>query len=96
MKRARLAAKPAVRKAWRADCWCSGSWSTVVSTPSGRMPCSRWIPETPQPVPISATALASTVAASNRRAAPVPGDTERSPASWARSRAQYSASSSAT
>jgi hypothetical protein len=36
------------------------------------------------------------VAASNRSAAPVPGDTGRSPASWARSRAQRSASSSAT
>ena len=64
--------------------------STVVSTPSGRMPCSRWMPETPVPVPISATALASAVAASRRSAAPVPGDTERSPASRARSRAQRS------
>lgn len=41
MKRARLLAKPAARKAWRANCWRSGSGSTVVSTPSGRMPCSR-------------------------------------------------------
>ena len=52
--------------------------------------------ETPVPVPISATALASTVAASIRSAAPVPGDTERSPASRARSRAQRRTSSSAT
>ncbi len=96
MNRARLLAKPAARKACRANCWRSGSGSTVVSTPSGRMPCSRWMPDTPVPVPISATALASTVAASNRRAAPAPGDTERSPASRARSRAQCSASSSAT
>lgn len=41
MKRARLAAKPAARNASRANCWRSGSGSTVVSTPSGRMPCSR-------------------------------------------------------
>ncbi|CAM5586687.1 hypothetical protein STENM327S_04645 [Streptomyces tendae] len=96
MNRARLLAKPAARKAWRANCWCSGSGSTVVSTPSGRMPCNRCIPETPQPVPISATALASTAAASKPRAEPVPGVTERRPASRARSRAQSSASSSAT
>ncbi|RPK43738.1 hypothetical protein EES39_18050 [Streptomyces sp. ADI92-24] len=96
MKRARLAAKPAARKASRANCWRSGSGSTVVSTPSGLMPCSRKMPDTPVPVPISATALASVVAASRRSAAPVPGDTERSPASRARSRAQRSASSSAT
>ena len=91
MKRALLPANPAARNASRANCWRSGSMSTVVSTPSGRMPCSRWMPETPVPVPISATALASAVAASSRSAAPVPGDTERSPASWARSRAQRSA-----
>ncbi|GHH21173.1 hypothetical protein Srubr_53560 [Streptomyces rubradiris] len=54
------------------------------------------MPDTPQPVPISATAFASTEAASSRSAAPVLGDTERSPASRARSRAQRSASSSAT
>ncbi|GAA3046559.1 hypothetical protein GCM10020000_28200 [Streptomyces olivoverticillatus] len=51
------------------------------------------MPETPVPVPISATALASTAAASMRRAAPVPDDTEQRPASTARSRAQPKAAS---
>ena len=50
---------PASVKASRASRWCSASMSTVVSTPSGRMPRSSQSPETPVPVPISTTARAS-------------------------------------
>ena len=52
--------------------WCSASMSTVVSTPSARMPRSSQRPETPVPVPISTTARASRTEARKRSAAPLP------------------------
>ena len=52
--------------------WCSASTSTVVSTPSARMPRSSQRPETPVPVPTSTTARASSTEARKRRAAPAP------------------------
>jgi hypothetical protein len=96
MKRERLPAKPASRYASRASCWRSGSVSTVVSTPSRRIPRSRWMPDTPVPVPISTTDFASPAAASSRSAAPVPGETGLRPAVCERARARMRASSSAT
>ena len=53
--------------------WCSASMSTVVRTPSARMPRSSHRPETPVPVPISITARASSTEARKRSAAPAPG-----------------------
>ena len=59
-------AMPASAKVSRARRWCSASMSTVVSTPSGRMPRSSHSPETPVPVPISTTARASSTEARKR------------------------------
>ncbi len=59
--------------------WCSASESMVVSTPSGVMPRSSHSPETPAPVPISATAVARRPAASTDSRAPVPGETAPQP-----------------
>ncbi len=59
------------------------------------MPPSSHRPETPVPVPTSATDLAPTEAASIRSAAPVPEDTGVMPSSSPRMRAWAVASSSA-
>ncbi len=94
MQRERPGWKPAAAKASRASRWSPGWTSTVVSTPSARMPRSRQIPDTPAPVPISTTALASSAAASSWRAAPLPGETGRTVASsdWARACSNTSSS----
>src|SRR3954447_11038064 len=63
---------PASLNACFANRWCSASVSTVVRTPSGRMPRSSQSPETPVPVPISTTARASIMDARNRNTAPPP------------------------
>ena len=63
---------PASVKARLANRWWSVSMSTVVRTPSGRIPRIIHTPEIPQPVPISTTFLALSRAATNRRAAPPP------------------------
>ena len=81
-------------KALRASLWSSGSTSMVVSTPSEPMPLSRHSPETPVPVPISATDFAATAAASILSAAPVAGDTGAMPSSMPRSLASAVCSSS--
>ena len=72
MVRTRWGATPASMNASRASRWCSASMSTVVSTPSLRMPRSSQTPETPVPVPISTTERASRTDARNRSAAPPP------------------------
>ena len=59
MVRTRCVGTPASAKDWRASRWCSASMSTVVSTPSDRMPRSSQSPDTPVPLPISTTARAS-------------------------------------
>ena len=68
--------------------------SMVVSTPSAPIPPSRHRPDTPVPVPISATDLAPAAAASMLRAAPVAGETGAMPSSMPRSRASAVGSSS--
>ena len=70
--RARWAGMPASVNVSLASRWCSASMSTVVRTPSARMPRSSQSPETPVPVPISTTARASRTEARKRRAAPPP------------------------
>ena len=96
MVRARLAGMPASVKVSRASRWCSASMSTVVSTPSARIPRSIHSPETPVPVPISTTARASRTEARNRSAAPAPEPTGTTPTSSARLRAEARTSSSVT
>ena len=86
---------PASVNACRAARWCSGSLSTVVSTPSGRMPRSSHSPDTPAPVPTSTTARAATVAARKRSAAPPPVPIGTQPSSRPRRRAAWSTASSA-
>ena len=95
MSLAWLAAKRAWVNTLRAILWYSGSVSTLVSTPPGRMPRSSQMPELPQPVPISTTALAAIAVAKNRNAAPVAGVTGLvPPISSAAMRAVSSGSSS--
>ena len=73
MVRARWVGTPASVKLSRARRWCSASMSTVVSTPSPRIPRSSHSPDTPVPVPTSTTARASSTEARKRSAAPPPG-----------------------
>ena len=94
MIRVRAPGYPAASKALRASRWSSGSTSMVVSTPSEPIPPSRHSPETPVPVPTSATDFAATAAASIFRAAPVAEETGAMPSSMPRSRASAICSSS--
>ena len=87
---------PTERKASRAACWCSVSMSTLVRIPSGCMPANRASPETPDPVPISTTALACTTRARKVRALAAPRPSGETPNSTAVSRAAKAASDSAT
>ena len=87
MTRVRERARPPDSKARRASRWISGSTSMVVSTPSGPIPSRIHRPDTPVPVPISATERAATEAASMRSAAPVAGVTGAVPSSMPRRRA---------
>lgn len=57
MTRVRERVRPTDSKARRASRWISGSTSMVVSTPSGPIPSRIHRPDTPVPVPISATRL---------------------------------------
>ena len=96
ISRTRWEATPASVKPCLASRWCSASVSTVVRTPSGRMPRSSHRPETPVPVPISTTARASRTEARKRSTAPPPDPIGETPTSSARARAEARTSSSAT
>ncbi|MCY1554263.1 hypothetical protein D9M68_908260 [compost metagenome] len=96
MVRTRWGAIPASLNDSRARRWCSASTSTVVRTPSGRIPRSSHTPDTPVPVPISTIERASSTAARKRSVAPVPAPIGTTPTSSARARAATRTSSSST
>ena len=85
IRRMRRLAMPWPVSTSRAATWFSVSESMLVRTPSAAMPASSASPDTPVPVPISATALADTVRARKVRTAATPvliGSTPNSSARW--------------
>ncbi len=96
ISRKRWVGMPTDRNALRATRWWSASMSTLVRMPSGCMPAKRARPETPEPVPISTTALARSTEARKVSALAPPRPIGVTPSGAAAARASAAASDSAT